>query len=91
MPDQQPALTVLIRAKNEAAYISQALSQLFAQEYPHTFRVILIDSGSEDATLEIASQYPVEIIRIPPEDFSYSSALNLGVGRAVGQSVGLFV
>lgn len=42
-------------------------------------QIIVVDSGSTDATLAIASAFPVEIVAISPEDFSFGRALNLGL------------
>ncbi len=44
--------------------------------------IILVDSGSTDATVAIASQFPVTILHIDPEDFSFGRSLNLGCAAA---------
>ncbi len=44
--------------------------------------IILVDSGSTDATVAIASQFPVRILHIDPEDFSFGRSLNLGCAAA---------
>src|SRR2546430_1178125 len=49
--------------------------------------VIIVDSGSTDATLDIAREFPTQIIEIPPASFSYGRALNLGVQAASGDYV----
>jgi GT2 family glycosyltransferase len=46
-----------------------------------------VDSGSTDATLSIASRYPVKILSIKPEEFSFGRALNLGCQAATGEFV----
>ena len=38
----------------------------------------MIDSGSTDGTVAIASRYADHVVEIPPEEFSYGGTLNLG-------------
>lgn len=49
--------------------------------------IIIVDSGSTDATVSIASRYPVKIVSIRPEDFSFGRALNLGCRAASGDII----
>lgn len=79
--------SVVIRAKNEARDIGDTLKAVFAQEDVASFEVIVVDSGSTDATLDIARRFPARIIEIPPESFTYGRALNLGVQAATGDYV----
>jgi len=49
-------------------------------------QIILVDSGSDDGTLEIAEDFGVdEIIHIPPDRFSFGRALNWGCKAASGK------
>ena len=45
-----PEVTVLVPARDEAAVISRSISSLLTQDYPGTFRVLLIDDHSSDGT-----------------------------------------
>ncbi len=47
----------------------------------------MVDSGSTDATTDIARRFPVTLVQIPPEDFTYGYALNLGVSHAEGDLI----
>lgn len=49
--------------------------------------IIVVDSGSTDATLSIASRYPVRILSIKPEEFSFGRSLNLGCQAAEGEFI----
>ena len=40
---------------------------------------MVVDSGSTNATLAIAAAFPVTIVKIAPEDFSFGRALNVGL------------
>jgi rhamnosyltransferase len=79
-------VSILIRTKNGERYIGKALSAIFSQKYQN-FEVLIVDSGSTDATLEIARKYPVKIYEIKPEDFTWGYALNYGFQRAKGEYI----
>jgi rhamnosyltransferase len=79
--------SVVIRAKNEARYIGEVLSALFGQSGADPFEVIIVDSGSTDGTLEVAREYPLKVIEITPEAFTYGRALNLGIQEASGDFI----
>lgn len=75
-----PEAAIILRTKNEERWIGECLKRLFDQAYAN-FEIILVDSGSEDKTLEIAEKFPVKIFQIPAEKFSYPYALNLGISQ----------
>jgi GT2 family glycosyltransferase len=52
-------------------------------------QIILVDSGSTDATLAIASQFPVEVATIEPQRFSFGRSLNIGC-RAASHEILVF-
>jgi glycosyltransferase involved in cell wall biosynthesis len=81
---QNPRCSVVIRAFNEEAHIGRLLSGILQQTI-RPIDVILVDSGSTDATLTIASRYPVRIVSIPPEEFTFGRALNRGCALANGE------
>jgi glycosyltransferase involved in cell wall biosynthesis len=53
----------------------------------HDVEIILVDSGSTDATLSIASRYPTRIVHISPSEFSFGRSLNKGCQAATGEFV----
>jgi glycosyltransferase involved in cell wall biosynthesis len=80
-----PKASIVIRCYNEREHIGKLLHGIFEQKFDD-FEVILVDSGSTDGTLEIASQYPIEqVVHIPPEKFSFGRALNYGCEAADGE------
>ncbi len=84
-PQDLRTAPLVIRCFNEEAHIGRLLTGVVRQaKVPD--QTILVDSGSTDATLAIASNFPVEIITIPPEDFSFGRALNVGLA-SVGTEV----
>ena len=44
--------------------------------------IIVVDSGSTDATVAIASAFDVKLVSIAPERFSFGRALNVGLAAA---------
>jgi rhamnosyltransferase len=79
--------SIVIRAKNEARDIGDTLQAIAEQVDAGPFETIVVDSGSTDRTIEIARQYPVHLIQIPPQSFTYGHALNLGIEVARGEFV----
>ncbi|NQT30390.1 MAG: glycosyltransferase family 2 protein, partial [Candidatus Saganbacteria bacterium] len=59
------------------------LDLILKQSYKD-YEIIIVDSGSDDNTLEIASNYPVKVLRIDPDDFSFGRSLNVGCEAAKG-------
>jgi GT2 family glycosyltransferase len=49
--------------------------------------MIIVDSGSTDGTLDVASRYPVKIVSITPQEFSFGRSLNLGCEAAMGDFI----
>lgn len=78
-------VSVLILTKNEGRNISQCLDAVFSQESPVGLEVILIDSGSSDQTVEIASCYPLQLYRIAAESFHHARTRNLAAELAQGE------
>lgn len=79
-------VSVVIRCYNEEQHIGRLLSGI-AQQSIKDVEIILVDSGSTDATLSIAARYPVKIVSIKPEEFSFGRALNLGCHATEGEFI----
>ena len=70
------AVAVVIRCRDEAAWIGRVLDAVLAQTV--AAEVLVIDSGSRDASVEIARSRGVRVEAIPAEAFTYGRSLNLG-------------
>ena len=82
-------ISFVIRTKDEEELLGVVLQNLLKQDFPKGIELIVVDSGSEDETLNIASEYGAKIIHIAPEDFSWGGALNLGIESASGNIIGI--
>ena len=79
-------VSVVVRCFNEERHIGRLLTGI-AHQTLEDVETILVDSGSTDATLSIASRYPVRIVTIEPEEFSFGRSLNRGCAQASGEIV----
>ncbi len=77
----QPACSIIIRAHNEERHLGRLLEGI-AQQTVKDVEIILVDSGSTDGTLTVAARYPVQVVHIAPEEFTFGRSLNLGIQAA---------
>jgi glycosyltransferase involved in cell wall biosynthesis len=82
--------SIVVRAFNEEKHLSRIFTGL-DQQSKVDFEVILVDSGSTDRTIEIATSnewnFPVKIVRIEPEKFSFGRSLNYGIRQAASEII----
>jgi len=76
-------ISIIIRCLNEEKFIGKLLAGIEVQDYKDK-EIIIVDSGSTDATLDIARRFDTKIIQIKPEDFSFGFAINVGCNAATG-------
>lgn len=78
--------SIIIRTLNEARYLDDLLTMIALQDVPRTeVETILIDSGSTDATCDIAARHGCRITRIAKADFSFGRSLNRAAALARGE------
>lgn len=82
--------SIVVRAYNEEKHLGRLFSGL-NQQNVNNFEVILVDSGSTDATIDIAKSgdwiFPVQILNIQPEQFSFGRSLNFGIKHAMSDII----
>jgi rhamnosyltransferase len=78
--------SLVIRAYNEEINIGRLLEGVFHQSV-RDVEIILVDSGSTDATVAIAEQYGAVIIQIPPLEFTFGRSLNFGLAATTRELV----
>ena len=83
---EAPDCSVIVRCFNEEKHIGKLLEGLLQQSHDN-FEIIIVDSGSKDQTLAIAGRFPVRVVNIPPEAFSFGKSLNLGCHEASGDFI----
>ncbi len=83
---QKTKYSIVIRCYNEEEHIGKLLRGIFEQTISNV-ELIIVDSGSTDSTLEIASEYPVKIVSIKPSEFTFGRSLNLGCQEATGEYI----
>jgi rhamnosyltransferase len=73
--------TILIRSLNEGDHIDETLSAIMEQsgERPD---IVLVDSYSDDDTVEIARSYGAIVKQISREKFTYGKGMNVGMAAA---------
>jgi glycosyltransferase involved in cell wall biosynthesis len=80
---QAPFFSIVIPAHNEELYISETLESLHALKYPvDSFEVIVVENGSDDATLErarVSARSNMMVISVPVA--GVSAARNTGASK----------
>jgi len=78
--------SIVIRAYNEERHIGRLLAGI-AKQSVKDIEVILVDSGSTDATTTIANKTPATILHIQPDEFTFGRSLNQGIAQANGEFI----
>jgi rhamnosyltransferase len=81
-----PQCSIVIRAYNEEKHIGRLLTGIMQQTLSD-FEIVLVDSGSTDGTIAVASQYPIRLVSISPEEFTFGRALNRGIEAGQGEFI----
>ena len=78
-------ISVIIRTLNEGRHLDELLAAIASQDTRGLgVEVIIVDSGSTDATLDIAARRGCRILHISREEFSFGRSLNIGCEAARG-------
>lgn len=77
--------SIIFRALNEGKWLGAALEACRRQVVEDAaIEIILVDSGSTDATLDIARAGGARIVHIKKHDFTFGRSLNYGCEAATG-------
>ena len=77
----------MIRTLNESELIVRCLETVQAQRGGFDLDVLVVDSGSTDSTVELASAQGARVIELAATAFDYSKSLNLGIEHVSGDIV----
>jgi rhamnosyltransferase len=77
-------VSVLYLTRNAEEYFGQSLEKVFSSDIGAPFEVIVVDSGSTDATLEIAGKYPVRLFHIRSDEFHHGRTRNYAASLSAG-------
>ncbi len=86
MQASSPTCSIIIRACNEQAHLGRLLDGIARQSWKDC-EVILVDSGSTDSTIEIASRHEAQVVHIRPEEFTFGYSLNQGIAASHGELI----
>jgi len=79
-------VSVVIRTLNEEKHLEELLSSIQVQKSEcFNIEVVIVDSGSTDATLDIAKKHNARITHIKKADFTFGRSLNVGCDFAQGE------
>jgi rhamnosyltransferase len=83
-----PSVTVAVLTFNGEQYLDALLTAAEGQQYAGAVELLVIDSGSTDATLEIVARHPrVRLHQIPNSEFGHGRTRNLAAELATGEIV----
>lgn len=81
-------LSIVTPTLNSAAYFGECLESIHAERSPDVeIQHIVVDGGSRDGTVEMASRFRCQIIQ--DEDEGLYDAMNIGIRHADGDAVGI--
>ena len=83
-----PETSVVIRTFNEEKHLPGLLEALGRQSY-RDFEIVVVDSGSQDRTRDIAASTADKLLRIDSRDFTFGYSLNAGISAASGKYVAI--
>lgn len=79
-------ISIIIRTLNESLHLAELLEMIKAQVCSlGPTEVVVIDSGSTDATLSIAKDFNCNITHIKKRDFTFGRSLNAGCEYSSGE------
>ena len=78
-------VSYIIRTYNEARHLPELLSLIENQISDFSYEIIVVDSGSDDATVSIAQAAGANIEAIAKSDFTFGRSLNKGIAASRGE------
>jgi len=79
-------ITIIVPTYNASNYLPSLLTRLESQTFDD-YELIVVDSSSEDDTIQIARSHQAEVITIPKQEFDHGGTRTLAARRAKGDIV----
>lgn len=86
MGEHLPRVSVIMPAYNARQYITEAISSVLDQDYPH-LELIVVDDGSSDGTPELAEGFGSRVRVVRQANAGPAAARNKGVSVARGEYI----
>lgn len=81
-------VSIIIRALNEARHLPALFAAIERQDYADgTIETVLVDSGSDDGSADMAAAFGAKIVTIGRDEFSFGRSLNWGCAEASGEAL----
>jgi GT2 family glycosyltransferase len=90
-PKDDPSISVVIRAYNEAAKLEKILGDVQRQLYSSELEVVVVDNESSDNTPEVVERFGARLVTMPSGEFTYPKSMNLAMESASNDVVFLTV
>ena len=81
-----PSLSIIVPSYNSAKTIKECLQHITSMKYPHKYEIILVDDGSTDDTVKIASEFSVKIMH-RKQNKGKAASLNEAIKLATGELI----
>ena len=82
MTRERPECSIVVRAFNEERHLDRLFDGI-EQQTVRDVEVVVVDSGSTDATPALAGRRGARVVAVAPEQFSFGRSLNVGCGATV--------
>jgi rhamnosyltransferase len=80
-------ISIVIPVKNGGADLERCLAAIARQRSDDEFELVVVDSGSSDASVELARRAGAVVHEIEPAQFSHGASRNIGAGLARGETL----
>jgi rhamnosyltransferase len=78
-------LSVVIPVKNGGSDLERCLDAILVQKVDEETEIVVVDSGSTDGSIAVATARGAKVLEIPPESFTHGGSRNLGARNARGE------
>jgi rhamnosyltransferase len=86
LPSMSELVSVIIRTLNEELHLEELILAIKTQKLDRlSIEIVIVDSGSNDRTLDIAEKYGCRITHIKKADFTFGRSLNVGCDFSNGK------